>query len=78
MPHCRLWSDADWQFAADALELAAVFVETGHLATAAELRLRERVMGTTYDARMAMRIRYVDPASTPSAPVVSLDNFRDL
>ena len=78
MPHCRLWTDGDWQFALDTAEVHARFVEGDR---AAELRIRERVMGTTSDALRDLRIRYVDPA--PAAPVkptgvVSIDDYRRL
>src|SRR5688500_10671485 len=50
MPHCRLWSDADWEFAIDALDVAERFYD-GDRAAATELRNREKVMGTTADYR---------------------------
>ena len=45
----------------------------------AELRLRERQMGTTWSARADMHIEYIAPAleSTP-ARVTSLEKNRDL
>jgi len=78
MPHCVLWTPADWEFALDTAETHARFVEGG---PAAELRIREKVLGTTADARRDLRIRYVDPKSTVvSSPgeVVKLDDYRDL
>jgi hypothetical protein len=47
---------------------------------ATELRNREKILGTTFDYRRSLRIRYVDhPAETGAdAEVVSLDTFRDL
>lgn len=58
MPHCVLWSDADWQFAITTAMVAdAVFA--GDVRLAGELRMRERVLGTTLDARRDLRIRYV-------------------
>jgi hypothetical protein len=59
MPHCTLWSDADWQFALDTALIAAAFHE-GDVRTATELRQREKILGTTVDARRDLRIRYVD------------------
>ncbi len=60
MPHCVLWTAADWQFA-----LTTAFVADdvfrGDSGRAAELRQREKVMGTTMDSRRDLRIRYVDP-----------------
>lgn len=82
MPHCRLWTPADWQYALDAAELHARWVTGGKHAT--EMRIREKQMGTTLDARRALRIQYV-PAKAksteqagPPAGVVNLDDYRDL
>ncbi len=86
MPHCVRWSDGDWSFAIDTAMLAAEFHESGTSASAAELRQREKIMGTTMDARRALRIRYlqleqptadVDDGVAP-APVAQLDDYRDL
>lgn len=60
MPHCRLWAPSDWQFALDTAHVAAG-LHDGDLRQAAELRQREKVLGTTADARRDLRIRYVDP-----------------
>ena len=60
MPHCRLWGPGDWQFALDTALLAAAF-HGGDIKQAVELRQREKVMGTTFDARRDLRIRYVEP-----------------
>lgn len=58
MPHCVLWSDADWQYAVTTAMIAdAVF--SGDVRLGGELRMRERVLGTTRDARRDLRIRYV-------------------
>ncbi|MCZ1009916.1 hypothetical protein O1L68_27615 [Streptomyces lydicus] len=58
MPHCVLWDDGDWQFAITTAMVAdAVFA--GDVRLAGELRQRERVIGTTLDARRDLRIRYV-------------------
>ena len=59
MPHCVLWADSDWTFALDTLLLAVAF-HSGDLKVATELRQREKVLGTTADARRDLRIRYVD------------------
>lgn len=79
MPHCVLWTESDWAFAFDTLEIAARFHEnTGRMNLAAELRNRERVMGTTADYRRDLRIRYVKPKVV--APVIELvrDDYGDL
>lgn len=60
MPHCVLWSSADWQFALTTA-VVADDVFRGSSKAAAELRQREKIMGTTFDARRDLRIRYVDP-----------------
>jgi len=59
MPHCILWDKSDWQFAKDTAIIAAAF-HAGDLYRAQELRQREKVMGTTMDARRDLRIRYVE------------------
>lgn len=58
MPHASLWDDSDWEYAK-----ATAFVHTqlwsGYLTAASELRLRERLMACTWEARRAASIRYV-------------------
>src|SRR5207249_1739838 len=61
MPHCVLWTPTDWQFAIDTLSIAARFTVSCDPRDAAELRNREKVMGTTLDYRRDIRVRYVDP-----------------
>lgn len=79
MPHAKFWSDADWQFCFDALECAAKMVESGYLTQrSSELRSREKVMGTTYDYRRDLRIRYVEPRADSPTDVTRLDDFRAL
>lgn len=78
MPHCRLWGPSDWEFALDTLEIAARFYDGGAASWSAELRYRERVLGTTLDARAGMRIRYVEPNTSAPASVTQLDTFRNL
>lgn len=83
MPHCRLWADSDWAFALDTALVAAAF-HGGDMRAAAELRNREKLLGTTLDARRDLRIRYVEPGSpAPEEPaeeeaprVASLDDYR--
>lgn len=77
MPHCRLWTEADWQFAIDTAIVAAAF-HGGDLRQATELRQREKVLGTTADARRDLRIRYVRPPSPEDRPVAAVvDLARD-
>lgn len=79
MPHCALWTKADWQFALVTIELVAL-VYDGETRWATELRNRERVLGTTMDFRRDLRIRYVDaPAkgSGSDAGVTNLADYRD-
>jgi hypothetical protein len=78
MPHCVLWTPSDWEFALDTLEIAARFYDKGGASWCTELRYRERVMGTTHDARMGMRIRYVAPSAAAPRPVAQLDDYRNL
>jgi hypothetical protein len=60
MPHCVLWGPGDWMFALGTVYVAeAVF--RGDMTRANELRVREKQMGVTLDARRDLRIRYVDP-----------------
>lgn len=81
MPHCRLWTKADWQFAV-ATAVIADKTFRGDSSAAAELRQREKIMGTTLDARRDLRIRYVDKivapklAIVPKSAVVSIDERR--
>lgn len=85
MPHCVLWTKADWQFAVDTAEIHARWVETGKGAT--ELRIRETRMGITMDARRDLRIRYIPPQSKAAGKakaadkdpkVVSMNDYRDI
>ena len=80
MPHCRLWSESDWEFALEtALVADALFY--GRTTAATELRQREKLLGTTVDARRDLRIRYVEPkgeVDDGDAEVTHLDAFRDL
>lgn len=60
MAHCVLWQASDWAFAWMTLEIAAL-VHGGEVKLAAELRHRERVLGTTCEMLRGKRIRYVEP-----------------
>lgn len=77
MPHCVLWTPSDWQFA---LDTAMVHADANHgkAAAMAELRQREKIMGTTVDSRRDLRIRYIDPEVDvlDIAPVASLTDRR--
>lgn len=78
MPHCVIWTDADWQFAIDTACVAAAF-HAGDARVAGELRQREKVLGTTTDARRDLRIRYVTPEAPEEAPGVAvMDRYRRL
>lgn len=59
MPHCLLWQPSDWGFALDTARLHAAYCRKGGERFAGELRNREKVMGTTLEARRDLRIRYV-------------------
>jgi hypothetical protein len=80
MPHCRLWGPSDWEFALDTLEIAARFHERLTTSWSTELRYREKVMGTTHDARQGMHIRYVEieTARPMQSDVTQLDDYRGL
>jgi len=77
MPHCALWSPSDWAFCLDTALIHAQAV-TGVVSAMAELRQREKILGTTLDARRDLRIRYVDADTEPVAlaPVDDLDDRR--
>lgn len=79
MPHCALWTAADWQFAIDTAIVADRFY-VGEAGTAGELRQREKLLGTTIDARRDLRIRYVEPVdqadAATNADVTSLPDYR--
>ena len=76
MPHCALWGAADWLFMADTATIHAAF-HLGDIKAATELRQREKVMGTTLDARRDLRIRYVPAISGDVEGVVDIDSYRD-
>jgi hypothetical protein len=66
MPHCILWTPSQWMFAVDTAFLHEAF-EGGETKLAAEIRIREKVLGTTLDALRDLRIRYVKPAEVVSS-----------
>lgn len=76
MPHCVVWQDSDWAFAVETAMVHAVAAH-GNISAMAELRMREKVLGTTLDARRDLRIRYVEPEQeTVLAIVPKLDDRR--
>jgi len=82
MPHCRLWTKSDWAFALDTAMVHASSVY-GSVTAASELRQREKILGTTLDARRDLRIRYSEgefsnqPATTTApAPVAHIADRR--
>lgn len=81
MPHCALWTDTDWQYALATAVLVAAF-HNGELRYAGEIRVRERAMGTSHDARRALRIRYVSPEdgeeTAPHASIIAMDGYRQM
>lgn len=78
MPHCILWTAADWEFAFDTLEIAANLLESGRVGLATELRCREQVLGTTEDYRRDLRIRYVDIKVDSPREVTIPDDLSEL
>ena len=80
LPHAKLWGPAEWDFALDTIEIAALLHEKGSPSFATELRNREKVLGTTLDYLRDLRIRYVDPPSESgqSAEVTNIADYRDL
>ena len=76
MPHCILWADSDWSFALDTAILSAHF-HRGDIKVAAELRQRERIIGTTVDSRRDLRIRYVPEAQEEvRTGVTAIEEYR--
>lgn len=78
MPHCVLWGPSDWTFAMDTARLHAAMVR-GEFRYAAEVRAREKLMGTTVKARELLKIRYVDvedaePVSGEMTPAMSAED----
>lgn len=82
MPHAALWTEGDWEYAYQTALVAAAMHEAGPkelTSAASELRQREKVLGTTVDARRDLRIRYVDPApESEPEQVTRIDDYRNL
>jgi len=70
MPHCILWTDSDWVFALDTAMIHASAVY-GSVTAASELRQRERILGTTLDARRDLRIKYIDEEAEESVSLTT-------
>jgi len=82
MPHAVLWNESEWEFVFSTAETHARFTEGWRgCATGSELRMKEKLLGMTHDARRDLRIRYV-PAKTTTTElpdnVTQLDDFRGL
>lgn len=81
MPHAVLWTESDWQFA-KATAIVADMGFCGGVGAMTELRQREKTLGTTHEARMGLRIRYVDPVGGEKAgklaEVRTIDSVTDL
>jgi hypothetical protein len=80
MPHCQLWTPTDWQFALDTAYVHAAFM-LGDTVRSAELRVREKQMGTTFDSRRDLRIRYVPVAQVEESgnkPITLADRRKEL
>jgi hypothetical protein len=79
MPHAKLWRESDRGFAVDTIEVACQYLDGGPTGLVTELRNREKILGTTLDARRDLRIRYTEPgASDAPSSVTSLDEYRYL
>jgi len=77
MPHCVLWQESDWAFALDTAMVQAQ-ASYGVISAMAELRMREKSLGTTVDSRRDLRIRYVEPETEQAqlAVVEQIDERR--
>ena len=76
MPHCTLWTKSDWRFCIDTMRVVAAF-HRGDAARAAEVRLREALLGVTADARRDLRIRYVEgKADEERSELTTIDEYR--
>jgi hypothetical protein len=83
MPHAKLWDEAAWEFAMDSAEIHARTMEAWRGYSGAEIRAREKVMGTLPDYRRDLRIRYVKAADVverqaDAGNVVSIKSLRAL
>lgn len=70
MPHCTIWTPADWLFAVATATIADDVFRSASTAAAGELRQREKILGVTLDSRRDLRIRYVKRLAAPLTAVV--------
>lgn len=61
LPHASMWEEGEWEYAKATAKVHAEFWQ-GRTTLGKALHDRERVIGTTEDARRALRIRYADSA----------------
>lgn len=66
MPHCVLWSESDWQYAITTALVHNQVWGHGEVKMANELRIRERLLGVTEEARRERRIRYMPEGAEPT------------
>lgn len=76
MPHCVLWSAADWEFAKETGGIKDLMARQPSTTLAAELRTRSAILGMTYESRLKLRIRYVDPEAPAAAPSPERESAR--
>lgn len=80
MPHCRLWTETDWQYALVTALVADAFFD-GLTSAGRDLAAREKILGTTWDSRRDLRIRYVEPKEpeiTSTDNVTNISDYQDL
>ncbi len=77
MPHCVLWGEEDWELALETAEIKDAF-NNGGLSYAAEIRLREKLMGTTLDSKRDLRIKLVPVSPAVALAVARIDDYRAL
>lgn len=77
-PQAQVWTETDWQSHLVTADLhAAYWSDEGGTKFAPELRLREARMGATYEDRLRLRLRVVEPDAGPRlAPVADLPDYR--
>jgi hypothetical protein len=82
MPHTIVWTEDDWDFAAETSFLHAQFCTGDMIRTMAELRRRVTRMGATWEGRRDMRIRYIDAdgesrlEQRDEPGVIAMDEYR--